>query len=524
MQGHPGHVPESFWRSLKHLDGFRLFLTLFFVATALSADRWHLVSTRNVSLFLQLGITYGVVLGGLALLLRRWHLAFEVRLTLPLLADIFLLTLLMHVGGGIETGLGLVLIVPLAGAGMYAETRAMLFMASLATLAVLTEHALSAWGHPDMAEGFARAGMLSVGFFTVAGLSHLLAKSAQAATRLAGEKARQAASLERINERVIRDLPYGVAVVDGDGRLLQANPQAAQMLACPLGRRGDLQTCVPELARAWRRWRDTGEGQSQLFRAGGEGRRLRASLSALDPDGEQGAVIVIEDMTELEQQAMKLKLAALGRLTANLAHEIRNPLSAINHAAQLLAEDLGRDAQSARLTRIIEDNVKRLNWLVEDVLALNRRDRVDREAIDLARFLEDFLAQFQQSEGLAPGVAQLIMEDALVLCCDRLHLHQILWNLCRNARRHASGASGSIQIRVRATLDSVQLDVYNDGPSIDPELQLRLFEPFYTTDKAGTGLGLYIARELAEANGAELRCLPQDAGALFRLSGRLPPC
>jgi two-component system sensor histidine kinase PilS (NtrC family) len=229
-------------------------------------------------------------------------------------------------------------------------------------------------------------------------------------------------------------------------------------------------------------------------------------------------VIILEDLSELELEAQKLKLAALGRLTANLAHEIRNPLSAVGHAAQLLAEDASGEGPARRLTRIIEDNVARLNRMVEDVLLLNRRDRLMREPIALDGFIADFLMQFQGSERLPEGLIAVDIEPGASASFDRTHLHQILWNLLRNSLRHCTNTSGSIRLSARRRDAACVIEVYNDGAPIPPELVARLFEPFYTTDSRGTGLGLHIARELAEANRAELSCLACDEGALFRLT------
>jgi two-component system sensor histidine kinase PilS (NtrC family) len=519
-----GGFPESFWRSLKHLNDFRFFLAIFFAILALFTERLRLISSDQVYWFLAISLFYGLSCLAFVALRRRRRPGFEGQLTLHLLTDISVITLLMHLGGGIASGLGLVLIVPMAGAGMYAETRNMLTASAAATLAILLEQAFNAWGQGDLLSGLAQAGLLSAGFFTVASLSHFLAKGTLAATRLAGEKAQEVASLARINARVIRDLPYGVVVVDGGGRLIQANHQAGTLLGCRMPERGELKTCLPELEGLWQHWREGGESPMRIIETASDGRRLRTRLSELDPERKEGAVIIIEDMTELEQQAMNMKLAALGRLTANLAHEIRNPLSAINHASQLLQEDVGQHPQAGKLTRIIEDNVKRLNWLVEDVLALSRRDRVNREEVAIAPFLNEFLQHFQHTERLADGTIQAGIDELPAICFDRLHLHQILWNLCRNASRYCSGQPGSIQVRTQVAGDRVQIDIYNDGPVVTPEMQMRLFEPFYTTERSGTGLGLFIARELAETNDGQLRSLPQASGALFRLTCRQAPC
>ena len=229
-------------------------------------------------------------------------------------------------------------------------------------------------------------------------------------------------------------------------------------------------------------------------------------------------VLVLEDQSQAEQAAQRLKLAALGRLTANIAHEIRNPLSAISHAAQLLREDV-HDAAQARLTEIIENNTRRLDRLVEEVLTLNRRDRLNPVAFDAAT-LAALIDELRQTEEIPVDAVIVSMPDSLHFQFDPDHLRQIVWNLLRNAWRHCSRQAGSIQFRLQTLGDSVQLEIQDDGPGLSPEHQGKLFEPFFTTDAQGTGLGLFLARELAEANHAALAFVPGAGGARFRLSLR----
>lgn len=513
--------PDSFWRSLKQLNAFRFFMAVFLTASVAFSERLYILDPKPAGLLALLGIAYFAGAVGFRSLLRTRLLDFGLQLQLQLVTDITVIAVFMHFGGGVENGLGLVLAVPLAAAGLHPRTRIMLFLPALASLAVLLEHSLAVFGHGDAAGGYLRAAMLSAGFFTVAGISHILAKGALVATREASEKSREAADLARINAKVIQDLPNGILVLSGDGQVLQHNQQAERMVGCTMAERGDLATCNDDLARVWRAWLSGEGGDSVVMPTADLRRRLRYRLLELGPDRSEGAVVIIEDMSELEHEATQMKLAALGRLTANLAHEIRNPLSAINHAAQLLGEDAGRDSATAKLTRIIEDNVGRLNYLVEDVLSLSRRDRHNREAIPLGEYLRDFINQFQHVEAVAPGIIDHGAAGDVGVWFDRLHLHQILWNLLRNACRHCSGGPGSVSVSTEVTGDVVHIEIYNDGPSIPAEMRQRLFEPFFSTEKGGTGLGLYIALELAEANDGQLRCLEQARGARFRLTARI---
>lgn len=520
-------LPDSFWRSLKQLNAFRFFLAIFFIASVVFSGSLQVLSPSYSPLLLVVAGVYLASVVGFRFFLTSRQLTFNHQLVMQLVTDVVIIALFVHFGGGNGTGLGLVLTVPIAAAGLHPQTRGMLALAAFASVVVLAEQALFALTHGGIASsesagGYLRAGVLAVVFFAVAGISHLLAKAALTSAQMADEKGRAAIELERINTKVIQDLPYGVLVLGPEGEVVLRNQQAEALLSCPVPQHSSLLDCDHELAELWRRWLNaSGQGSAVLSATTSHG-RLRARLLELGPTRAEGALVIIEDMSELEQEAMDMKLAALGRLTANLAHEIRNPLSAINHAAQLLREDATKGTPGERLTRIIEDNAERLNCLVEDVLSLSRRDRQNCEVIELDEFLADFISHFQQAEYAQDDVISIDKEAGIRISFDRMHLHQILWNLLRNAYRHCSKEPGSIQLSVAPVGDMVQIEIYNDGPNIPAEMRQKLFEPFYSTDRGGTGLGLYIALELAEANGGQLRCVEQMQGARFRLSAPLP--
>jgi two-component system sensor histidine kinase PilS (NtrC family) len=516
-------IPDSFWRSIEHLNHFRLFLAGFLAIAGMLSEQL---------LQHQLEHPYLFVIGSLVYFLSAWLFGrptqrkvadFQRMVGRQAIVDILCLAILMFLAGGNGSGLGLLLMLTLAAVGMLPETRNVLLWAAVAAIVVLGEQSLQALHGQSGAGGFVRSGLLSLGLFGVALLSNLLAKGTLSAGALALEKSRQAESFERINERMIQELPYAVMAVGASGEILQYNAHAEASLGAQFFNGSTLTHCAPQLALLWQQWRRGESVPSHPFQTGVDGHRLRARFMELEPTRKQGAVVVLDDMTELEMQAQKMKLASLGLLTANLAHEIRNPLSAIRHAAGLLKED-AHDALSIKLTRIIDDNAMRLNGLVEDVLSLNRRDRMQRVEIDLGVFMPAFVQAYELREGLPPGVMRVSVTQSAKICFDSGHLEQILWNLIRNAWRYCLRQPGSIRIRLHAEAARVEIEVINDGPGISQEVQAHLFEPFYTTDNQGTGLGLYIARELAEANGALLRYVDIPDGALFRLRCPLPPC
>ncbi|HVQ23615.1 MAG TPA: HAMP domain-containing sensor histidine kinase, partial [Planctomycetota bacterium] len=232
-------------------------------------------------------------------------------------------------------------------------------------------------------------------------------------------------------------------------------------------------------------------------------------------------VLFLEDTTRSREEAQQLKLAALGRLTANIAHEIRNPLAAISHAAELLSEER-RDAQRVRLTRIIHDNTQRLERLVAEVLQLSRRDRQSQERIGLRRWLMPFIEEFVANESAPRERFLLEVPTEAAIEFDPGHLHQVIWNLLTNAVRYARAEPAAIRISARTAGDRVELSVIDNGPGVPPSSLGQLFEPFFTTDSLGTGLGLYLARELCAANRALLEYVREASGAHFRVVARSP--
>ena len=270
-------------------------------------------------------------------------------------------------------------------------------------------------------------------------------------------------------------------------------------------------------------WKQTGlanQGGLQLD----VGVHARLRFVAIERDTANGVVIFMEDMQRVRAEAQQIKLAALGRLTASIAHEVRNPLSAISYAAELLQEEQV-DAKHQRLLQIVMDNTQRINRIVQDVMQLNRRDRAQPEVFELEVMLRVFVEEFNLAERLEPDVIVLAGLPGTDVSFDRGHLRQVLWNLCSNALRYGRRLHGSLTLTMSMLDDRVVLDVQDDGPGIPAEHQGRLFEPFFTTASEGTGLGLYIAKELCDANGASLEyhgqgVQPEDkpTGACFRIT------
>jgi two-component system sensor histidine kinase PilS (NtrC family) len=320
---------------------------------------------------------------------------------------------------------------------------------------------------------------------------------------------------------VIRDMQDGILVVDGGGRIRQSNPRATQLLGpMPSGRWPAIADYAPDIAALLDAWRAGSETTFMQLRAPRSSGDLQVHFVPIGSGDPPPAVIFVEDVGRMRAQAQQMKLVALGRLTASIAHEIRNPLSSIGHAAELLEEDPKTGEGERRLLDIIRGNVFRLDRIVQEVLYLNRRDRAQPEAIDPQVYLPNFAREFCVSEKVSDHAVDVQVRTAQRLSFDRQHLDQVLWNIARNAWRHGKQRAGSIRIVVSPAPapGRLALDVYDDGPGVTRENQAHLFEPFFTTEAQGTGLGLYIARELCEGNGARLEYVEGSGGGHFRIT------
>ena len=510
-------VDRSRRLSLRYFNLFRLLLAGIFVVGGQSfglggehALAYEIASFAYLAGVLALGFPDAV---------RRFGL--ERVILLQILVDVLALSVIMWASGGYRSGMPVLIMVVLAGTGLLAEGRMVLFFAALATLTVLLENAwrFASGGQPG---DFLQVGIFCTGFFGIAIVSRRLALRAQANASLAAERGAALARQQAVNERIIRDMHDGVLVVGADGRALQVNPQAEALLGVSRieGRR------LAEIDPVFEEALACDDGfEPRVLRLGPAGRLMRCRTVRSDAESTAAgeALIYLTDFEDVERQMQQLKLAALGRLTASMAHEIRNPLSAVTQAAELLCEEK-RAAMQVRLARIINDNAHRIERMIRDVLALGRREYVVPEALPLAEFASEVIDARVLTDEVERAVYALDIDPALTLGIDRAHLHQILDNLLANARRYCSGQPGSVRLSAEALAGGrVALHVADDGPGLDEATRSHLFEPFFTTHAKGTGLGLYIARELAEANDATLELQGDAGGADFVLTGRSRP-
>ena len=514
----------TFWRSLDALSGTRVVIAIVLLIYQ-SLDARSIPLLVGQSVYLQACVGYLLLAVAFVLVTSYWRQRFLLQLLTQIACDLAIISLLYIGAGGIRSGLAILYLFPLAGMAILAPLVLALFCASLVALFMLGASVWQLWTGGELA--LLQSGLFGAAFLSVVVVVNRMAAKLIGQEELAVRRGVEIGVQQAVNRLVMSHMSDGIVVVGAHGEVYAGNPSAQQMLGLAgfnlATRLADTPSLQP-VAQAYDEWhadrslatafvtiKPYTDPALQEVTAAWSARRdmvshLKVRFAAVDTEGlgVERSVIFLQDVTGIENQAQELKLASMGRLTASIAHEVRNPLSAIGHATSLLTEDLTAPVH-VRLLKIIGDNVSRVNRMVEDILQLSRKVQPHCEPLALDDFLAELVAEFEETHGLAADVIELRHAPKAMVRFDPLHLREVVLNLLNNAVRYASGGPASIRLfAVTDRMRRMELHVQDDGPGISPEVRAHLFEPFYTTSSKGTGLGLYLARELCLNNEAML--------------------
>lgn len=517
--------------------GYRVLLCGLLVAILLFSRNDPIVGRADPELFGWICSSYGIAVLLVLLFVSRRHDPGAQTLFAHLFVDIGMLTALVHLSGGSGSGLALLLLIDVAAAGLMLGGQLAALVAALATIALLSDTiylSLNRGGD----QNFLTTGVLGMLFFATAAGFHRLRRT----QLLALERGADVSKLQNLNQLIVQRMRTGILVVDEHLRVVMMNQAATELMQASLLQREVEQGNLPALPDPLRNklefWQQQPGARQKPFTFSPTGTELVARFTTLahqDEDAESPEIggasardtgagdtlIFLEDNLQLAQRAQQLKLAALGRLTASISHEIRNPLGAISHAAQLLRESPDLSFTDQRLADIIQNHSQRMNSIIENVLQLSRRSPPNPQRIDLALWLTDVVQQYRQGHP-SECVVDIDIQQDIDITVDTDQLGQVLTNLLDNALRYSLRTTGIAHATLTGTIDHnnlPQLDIIDDGTGIPPELQERAFEPFFTTESDGNGLGLYLSRELCEANQARLHyLLNADGKSCFRIN------
>ena len=521
----PANSTDLAWRVVGLVNLFRLLVPLLLSIMFMTIDP-RPVGQVFPALFVGVASAYfSYAVLSIVSVKRRWP-DILMQTFVNVCVDIVAITLLTYASGGMTSGLAAMLVLPIGAASFIARQRHALMFAAMAALAVLAQQVLTMFALRGDASDLTAAGVVGALMFIVSLGVGPLAHSLRASEERVRQREVDVANLAELNQFIVQHLRESILVVDSNDSIRLINESAAQLLrgseiepGTPLG---EVSTRLLYLLDIWRRHSHDWQLSSLALLAHDGGNVVQPHFVSLG-SGNGPTLIFLEDTTLIVERVQQSKLAALGRLSAGIAHEIRNPVGAMSHAAQLLAEAPTLSPQEKRLTEIIRSNGERVSTIIDNVLQLSRRDSTRLERIELNGWLQEFLAEFRETSQLEASLVRLLEPAADVeVRVDPSHLHQLLWNLCENALKYGRGQNGDCVIEIRtgriASSDRPYLEVMDRGPGIAAADAERIFEPFFTSGAGGTGLGLFIARELAQCNRAVLVHEPRSGGgSIFRI-------
>jgi len=509
-------------RELYFFELYRLFEAATFTAVCWSA--WFQSQTGVVASSAARFAALGYLLGALALfLLGRRNRRSDVRmqvlfgLTLDLLAAMTALTRVQGLANGVAT----LLLVNVSSGALLLPPRLAWFFAGISAVAVFAAFGLTA---PDDGVGryWTEGGMFAATYVAATVLCQMLRREVSASQERVERQEIDLANLTQINDLIIRRMRTGVLVVDADNHVHQVNESAWHLLGNPSPARRELGDIAPEIARRLFHWRAGGKSDTTPVGLAEGVPEVIPRFVRLGSTAEGNVLVFLDDISLMTRQAEQLTLSSLGRLSASVAHEVRNPLAAISYSAQLLSESEDLSEPDQRLVDIIRAQCTRVNAIVENILQLSRRERSRPEQLELSAWVNGFVEEYRSTNAMDRDEVKAVAPARVHAVVDPSQLHQVVWNLVQNARRYGRLPDEPARVAVLARKLTEPgppvIEIVDRGPGIPKKVAEQIFDPFFTTHEHGTGLGLYIARQLCEANQATLEYVPvAGGGSCFRL-------
>ncbi|GAB5413055.1 MAG: ATP-binding protein [Congregibacter sp.] len=518
----------------QNLQLFRIYLVyravlsvVFLLLLSLPATR-QLVGAQNPTLYTAVSFIFlfsnVAVLG---VLTPSWQRS-NTRLVALFTLDILCITLLSDASGGMASGLPLLMTITVASSALLISNRTVAtLVAALAVIAVLvgTLRLLSI-GRIGVSSLFS-AGLLGALFFGVSAIMQVIALRLGRAEAIATERSDDLYRLQRLNEQIVQYMQTGIVLIDAQNRARVLNAAAGRLLdpsrpiALEQGRK--LEDYSDELANRLAAFQSDGAQDGSPLKTREDGAEIVVRFHSLEASEDEQTLMFLEDYRPVAAYAQSLKLSSLGRLAASIAHEIRNPLGAISHATQLLQESDTLATDHRRMIDMVLTNTQRVNEIVESVLQVSRRQPPNPQLLHLAEWIDEYLELYRQARE-DPGELRVEYVDPQAKArFDAEHLRRVLDNLIDNAMRHSEVATGTTRAELRIRVDRERqeciIDVYDFGKGVDERDIPRLFEPFFTRSRGGSGLGLYVCRDLCEINQARIAYAPtSDRRSRFQIT------
>lgn len=508
-------IPSQNIQILQIYNIYRIILAIVLsLSFYLSASSTQLGS-YDPELFIQTITLYGIFSAAVMIGLKpnKTFTSRQRLLSTLLVVDILAISLVTYSSGGSISGFSLLHLVTISAGGILIKGRMSTLLAAIATITSLFIEVYLSISYIDAAKQYVQSGLLGALLFTTSIYLQSLSERMRKSAMLTEQQASSIYNLEQLNQKIIQRMRTGIMVVRPSGELITYNDAASRMLELPpVDQR--LQSnkqiaLTTEIASYLKSWSNNSRISLPPIFLRHSGINIQVSFALLNVSSGSDILVFLEDTSQFVQRAQQMKLASLGRLTASIAHEIRNPLGAISHASQLLQEAETLNDGDLRLLDIILNHCNRVNMIIEDVLHMSRHQQQNAERIELKQWLAQFTKIYDETHALDRNIEIEIdiPHDVLEVKFITSQLEQIVNNLVENGLRYSEKATGKASIKIQGGLRTENrpfLCIIDDGVGIPKGAEANLFEPFYTTEKGGTGLGLYISKELCEANQAQL--------------------
>ncbi len=513
------------WRALEALSFYRAAVCVALLSLSASSYRPPYFTGPKAGL-IDLSLYCYLFLAALLLILVRserpnvqWQSALHVG------TDMSIIMLLVYGSGGIGSGLGALLVTPVAAGSLLFSRRVSILPPALATIALLCVELYLNLESIGYDQNYTQTGILGAGLFIIAITGGSLARRARESEARASQAQNDIAKLAMLSESVIQKMQTGVLVADAEGRIELMNRSARQLLGASASPGRHLSAAAPEVWQKLRQWRDDPAMLTNSALSLANNQTAWAQFTRVG-GGEASTLIVLDDASRVAEQAQSMKLASLGRLTASIAHELRNPLAAIQHAAELVSESPDLNASDRPMIEIVQRQSNRLSEVITSILSLSRKPQAQTHYLPLRPLIENSLEDFLRTcPEPQPDVTCDIEPERIAIGIELIQWEQIFGNLLENAKTHAMVENKRLEISVQARMSaeghSAQIDIKDNGPGIPKDLAVTVFEPFFSTHHQGTGLGLFITKELCNAVEGDLQLVSTDdpaSGAFFRLS------
>ena len=414
--------------------------------------------------------------------------------------DILTTLVLIHISGGLTTGFAILLITPICIAAIFFQGSLATSFAAIASIGILADGIFYDLIIEDRQSHLVPAGLFGMIFFAASLCVQFLSNKIKNAQDQASNFALKAQTMAELNRQIVHKIRTGVIIFDAQNRAILYN-QAAEQLLSPFC--DDIKQCA-SVVRLLHQWKQSPSNNHKVLKAHEKGSDIKVNFSAMD---QLHAIAFIEDMTEVAQQALQMKLASLGRLSASIAHEIRNPLNAISHAVQLLEETPTLTKDDHYLLNIAKNHCQRINEIVSNIQFMSQRRGYKPEKLNLATFCEQLRQDYSETRTLDEFIIDYRGKD-FIAPFDPTQLRQIISNLIDNALRYSYKKTQQQFVKIvigkNQQNQTCFIQVFDLGEGVPKANQSQLFEPFFTSEATGTGLGLYISRELCTLNQSQL--------------------